>query len=254
MADSDQETQEDPPSCSDPIEHTSQPTNSQKVRSQPSETTGIVIDLTGSDSEAEAEAERSRDLSMAASSTRIPSKPLKRSFKAADDEVGDQAASHKRRKVDENTALPDSLVSLPQDVRASGNKPNAPPKRNIRPKFGERSLKDSMDTELEWLNSAKKSSEKFCRLSLDRTGQLSKFIEFETETTDLLDAISAEDRPQQIREYIHRLRKVEARRRGISDEWFRNTVADYGECAHLKQTVERWILKETKVSRRIERC
>jgi hypothetical protein len=186
-------------------------------------------------------------------SAKMPSNSSKRSFKTADDEVDDQAISHKRFKVDKDTTLPDSQVNSPQDMEASDNNPKAQLKRKTRSKFSERSLKDSINTESKWLNAALQSSEKFCQLSLERTVQFSKLIELETDIAKLLNDISIEDRSQQLRKLIEQLRSVEERRRGFTGVLYRNVISEYGECNCMKETVEQWILEETKVSKRIER-
>jgi hypothetical protein len=188
-----------------------------------------------------------------ATSAKRPSNSSKRSFKTADDEVDDQAISHKRLKVDKDTTLPDSQGDSPHDVGTSANKPKTQLKRKTRSKFSERSLRDSINTESRWLDAAQQSSEKFCQLSLERTVQFSKLIELDTEIAKLLNDISIEDRSQQLRKLIERLRSVEERRRGFTDVLYRNVISEYGECNHMKETVEQWILEETKVSKRIER-
>ncbi|KAH8792210.1 hypothetical protein F5882DRAFT_376767 [Hyaloscypha sp. PMI_1271] len=174
-----------------------------------------------------------------------PSNSSKRSFRTADD----QAISHKRLKMDKDTTLPDSQGNSPH----SADKPKTQLKRKTRSKFGERSLRDSINIESGWLDTAQQSSEKFRQLSLERTVQFSKLIELDTEIDKLLNEISIEDRPQQLRKLIERLRSVEERRRGFTDVLYRNVISEYGECNHMKETIEQWILEETKVSKRIER-
>jgi hypothetical protein len=186
-------------------------------------------------------------------SAKRPSNSSKRSFKTADDEVDDHAISHKRPKGDKDTTLPDSQVNSPQDMGASGSKPKAQLKRKTRSKFGQRSLRDSINTESRWLDAALQSSENFCQLSLERTVQFSKLIKLETDIAKLLNDISIEDRPQQLRKLIEQLRSVEERRRGFTAVLYRNVISEYGECNNMKETVEQWILEETKVSKRIER-
>jgi hypothetical protein len=186
-------------------------------------------------------------------STKSRSNPSKRSLKPADDKVDDEAISHKRVKVDKDTTLPGSQVNSPPDVGASGNNPKAQSKRKPRSKFRERSLRDSINTESGWLDAALQSSKTFCQMSLERTVQFSELIKFDNEITKLLDNISTEDRPQQLRKLIQQLRCVEERRRGLTDMLYRNVISEYGECSHMKDTVQQWILEDSKVSNQIER-
>jgi len=46
---------------------------------------------------------------------------------------------------------------------------------------------------------------------------------------------------------------VEERRRGLTDRLYRNVISEYGECNHMKDTVQQWILEDSKVSKQIER-
>jgi hypothetical protein len=186
-------------------------------------------------------------------STKRRSNPSKRSLKPADDKVDDEAIAHKRVKVDKDTTLPNSQVNSPPDVGVSGNNPKAQSKRKLRSKFRERSLRDSMNTESGWLVAALQSSKTFCEMSLERTVQFSELIKLENEIAKLVDNISTEDRPQQLRKLIQQLRSVEERRRGLTDRLYRNVISEYGECNHMKDTVQQWILEDSKVSKQIER-
>jgi hypothetical protein len=186
-------------------------------------------------------------------SAKRPSNSSKRSFKIADNEVDDHVISHKRPKASKDTTLLNSQINPPQDMGASDNSPKAKLQRKTRSRFSGRSLRDSINTESGWLDTALQSSENFRQLSLDRTVQYSKLIKLEDEIAKLLEHISIEDRPQQLRKLIEQLRKLEERRRGFTAEMYRNVISEYGECNNMKETVEQWILEETKVSKRIER-
>jgi hypothetical protein len=188
-----------------------------------------------------------------AASTKRPSNSSKRSLKATDDEVDDQTISHKRLKLDKATNLPNSQVSSLHDAKTSGDESKAQSKRKIRPKFREYSLKSHIDNESGWLDTALQSSETLCQLALNRTEQLSKLIKLETDFGKLLNNISTDDRPQQLRELIEQLCNLEKRRRGITGTMYQDVITDYGTCARLKKTVEKWMMEEDKVSKRIEK-
>lgn len=192
----------------------------------------------------------SDDDSIVVASTKKPSNS-KRSLKAADEEIDDQATSHKRVKMGDT--LPDSRVDSPHDAKTSGDESKAQSKRKPRPKFREHSLKSHIENESGWLDTALQSSKTFCQLSLSRTEQLSKLIKFESDFDKLLNEISTDDRPQQHRKLIEQLRNAEERRRVFTNMLFRNVISEYGACAHMKETVEQWILEESKVSKRIEK-
>jgi len=85
-------------------------------------------------------------------STKRRSNPSKRSLKPADNK--NEAISHKRVKVDKDITLPNSQVNSPLDVGVSSNNPKAQLKQKPRSKFREYLLRDSINTESRWLDTA----------------------------------------------------------------------------------------------------
>jgi hypothetical protein len=155
--------------------------------------------------------------------------------------------------LDKATNLPNSQVSSLHDAKTSGDESKAQSKRKMRSKFAEHSLKSHINNESGWLDTALQSSKTFCQLSLSRAEQFSKLIQLDADFDKLLGDISTDDRPQQSRHRIEELCKLEERRRAFMNTLYQNVISEYGECARLKETIDKWILEEEKVSKRIER-
>jgi len=185
-------------------------------------------------------------------STKRPSNSSKRSLKPADDEVEDQAISHKRVKVDKDSTLPDSWVNSPHDAKTSGDESKAQLKRKTRSKFREHSLKSHIDNESGWLDAASLGCTKLWERSLRNTGHLSDLIKLEDESAKLLADITENMAPQ-TRKLIAQFVKVEERRRGQTLTLYRNGLSDFNECESMKKVLEQWALEDKKVSKRMEK-
>jgi hypothetical protein len=184
-------------------------------------------------------------------STKKPSNSSKRSLKAADAEVDDQAISHKRRKVDKETTLPDSQVDSPHDAKTSGDDSKAQSKRKTRSKFRGNSLKNHINNESGWLDAASLGCTKLWERSLRNTRHLSDLIQLEDESAKLLTDITENMTPQ-TRKLITQFVKVEERRRAQTLTLYRNGISDFNECESMKEVLGQWALEDKKVSKRIE--